>query len=136
MPLAEAPTTQGKAQRGYLLCADPPLIGWVGPEALQLCDGEGRARGRLEEVLGAAVEEDEVGPEGPSAAHPKFAPIPSQREIIEAERAQLAEPAEPHWAITLAGAVLRGIWAGAVAVGGALARTIRSRLARREDEAL
>lgn len=94
------------------------------------------ARGRLEEALGAAVEEDEVGPEGPSAAHPKFAPIPSQREIIEAEKARLAEPVEPHWAVTLAGAVLRGVWAGAVAVGGALARSIRSRLARREDEAL
>lgn len=94
------------------------------------------ARGRLEAAEAALADDEEPGPEGPSAAHPKFAPIPSQREIIEAERARQAEPVEPHWAVTLSSAVLRAIWAGVCAGAAGLARMLRSRLARREDEAL
>ncbi|MDU8944809.1 hypothetical protein [Ovoidimarina sediminis] len=101
------------------------------------------ARGRLEEAEAEPAVEDDQGPEGPTAAHPKFAPLPSQREIIEAERARESEPAEPHWALIAARATLRGtlavvqmLGAGLAAGIAGLARHFRSRLARREDEAL
>lgn len=72
-----------------------------------------------------------------TAPHPKFAPIPSQEEIVEAARAR--QPAEPHWALVALAATGRGLWIALVVAGSLLAaasRLLRNRLSRREDEAL
>ncbi|MEM0948986.1 MAG: hypothetical protein AAGK37_16410 [Pseudomonadota bacterium] len=71
------------------------------------------------------------------AAHPKFAPIPSQREIVEAAAARA--PEEPNWFFYWGAALLRVVWRG-VRLLGALTifcgRALRNRLLPREDEAL
>ncbi len=73
-----------------------------------------------------------------AASHPKFARIPSQREIIEAAQRR-APPPQPHWALVTAQTLLRWSWIVLVALGsllGMLFRWLRSRLLRPEDEAL
>ncbi len=71
------------------------------------------------------------------AAHPKFAPIPSQREIVEAANARTPEDA--NWVLCYGAVLLRGIWLGLRIMGRVLMfciRGLRNRLLRPEDEAL
>ena len=69
--------------------------------------------------------------------HPKFAPIPTQEEIIEA--AEVEPPAEANWALNALVAFLRGIWIVVTVLVAAVAwavRSVRNRPSHREDEAL
>ena len=73
----------------------------------------------------------------PTGKHPKFAPIPTQEEIIEAT--QVRSPARPHWAVTGAMAFLRGLWIVLTVIAAGFvwaSRALRNRQSRQEDEAL
>ena len=71
------------------------------------------------------------------SAHPKFAPIPTQQEIIEA--AQVRHSAKPHWAAVAGIGMLRASWFAlslVAALIGLAFRAIRNRRRPQEDEAL
>ena len=100
-------------------------------------------RNRLEAVDESDAHlEDEID-DGPVGAHPKFAPIPTQAEIIEAEKARETEPVEPHWAMEFGKSAARWTGVGLLALVSGLfygtvaaVRWLKNRLLRREDEAL
>ncbi len=100
-------------------------------------------RSRAEAAAAAEEDVEAEDEDGPVAAHPKFAPIPTQREIIEAQKARDTEPVEPHWALEFGKAAMRWLLVGLAAVLSGLfygamagARWLKNRLLRREDEAL
>ena len=73
----------------------------------------------------------------PTGQHPKFAPIPTQEEIIEAT--QPRAPDTPHWAVTGTFALFRGLWIVLTVIAAVFVwagRAFRSRQSRQEDEAL
>lgn len=97
--------------------------------------GAGRGHGTAWDETGVGHLSEDI--DGEQAAHPKFAPIPSQREIVEAANAR--GPEAPNWMLYYGAALLRGLWTVLKFLGGALVFCVialKNRLSHREDEAL
>jgi hypothetical protein len=97
--------------------------------ALAACLQVGRAFGFGfgEDVSWQNWSDDDVVLE-PAAPHPKFAPIPSQNEILAADRVAAEKTKAPSVLVWLFQRALAGI--------SGFARRVKNRLSRQEDEAL